>query len=156
MKGLLRDERGIEPIAVKILVGIILAIVGIGIGIGVYYGLGLGVQRGVEEIVGPDFTASVSPSSATIGRPATGENSRTFSISVERLRGYDKTVTLSYSPTLTGVTITFSPSSGTPTFGSTMTIRVDNGAALGTTTITIRGTDADGKQKTATFALTVA
>ncbi len=51
--------------------------------------------------------------------------------------------------------MSFSPSSGVPTFSSTMTINVGSNVPAGTYVITVKGTGADGKERTSAFVLTV-
>ena len=149
MKRLLKDEAGVEPTVMKIMAGIILLAIGLGIGVALYQRAGTGAEQALS------FSVNVSPTNATIGKPTTDENTTTAQVTVQPVLGYNKQVTLSATGMPTGVNVSFSPQSGTPEFGSTMTISVDNTAALGTTTITIRGTGADDTEKTATFELTV-
>ena len=148
MKGLLEDEAGVEPIVMKIMAGIILLAVGLGIGVALYQQAGMGAEQTLS------FSVNVSPTSATIGRPTTSENTITAQVTVQPVLGYDKQVTLSATEMPTGVNVSFSPQSGIPEFGSTMTISVDN-TAFGTTTITIRGTGEDDTTKSTTFELTI-
>ncbi len=144
-RGLLEDERGVEPTVMKILVGIILIAMGLGIGVSLYKHFGSTATHYL------DFTVSVTPGNGAIER----DNSGTVSINVETFSGYDKTVTLSCSGTPENVKITFSPMSGTPTFGSTMRIEVGSNAPVGTYTLTIKGRGADGTEKVATYELTI-
>ena len=146
----LADERGVEPTALVIMAGVILLAIGLSIGVAVYKRAGGGVTSQLS------FSVTLSPSSATIGRPMNGENTKNVQVSVEKILDYSSVVTLNYSGNPTGVTVTFSSSSGTLNFYSTMTVHVDNTAALGTSTITVRGTGADGTEQTAPFELTVA
>jgi len=134
----------------KIMAGIILLAVGLSIGVAVYRWAG----KGIEEQL--SFSVDVDASEVVIGKPATGDNSKTVQVSVEKiLGGYNKTVTLSYSPTRPGVTITFNPSSGAPNFGSTMTITVNSTATLENVTITVKGTGADDLEKSDTLVLRI-
>ncbi|GAH90058.1 unnamed protein product [marine sediment metagenome] len=149
MKGLLEDEAGVEPIVMKIMAGIILLAVGLGIGVALYQQAGMGAEQTLS------FSVNVSPTSATIGRPTASENTITAQVTVRPVLGYDKQVTLSATGMPTGVSVSFSPQSSTPEFGSTMTISVDNNADLGTITITIRGTGEDDTEKSTTFELTI-
>ncbi len=144
-RGLLRDECGVEPTVMKILVGIILIAIGLGIGVTLYRHFGGAATHYL------DFTVSVTPEGGTIAR----DDSDTASVSVETFSGYDKIVTLSCSGVPENVEVTFSPVSGTPTFGSTMTIEVGSNASIGTHTLTIKGTGADATEKTATYELTI-
>ncbi len=149
MKRLLEDEAGVEPIVMKIMAGIILLAVGLSIGVALYQQAGMGAQEALS------FSVNVSPTNATIGKPTTSENTITAQVTVQPVLGYDKQVTLSATGVPTGVSVSFSPQSDTPEFGSTMSISVDNTADLGTTTITIRGTGEDDTTKSATFELTI-
>ena len=151
-KSLRRDEAGIEPLVMKLLAGIIFFGIALGIGIPLYMRLGAGISAVMS------YEVSVNPSSVTIGRPVSEENVRTVSVTVSPIAGYDKTVQLEATPVhpeLVGVRITFSPPSGKPEFGSTLSIRVDNTAALGTTTITIRGVGEDGTERVDTLTLKI-
>ena len=145
-KSLRRDEAGVEPLVMKLLAGIIFFGIALGIGIPLYMRLG-GISM--------SFQVSVSPSSITIGKPVSGENVKTVSVRVAVVAGYDKTVTLDASGEPTGVWVSFSPQSGKPEFYSTATVRVDNSADPGTTTITIRGVGEDGTGHTCPLTLTI-
>jgi len=150
LRSLSKDEIGVEPTVMKIMAGIILLAVGLSIGVAVYRWAG----KGIEEQL--SFSVDVDASEVVIGKPATGDNSKTVQVSVEKiLGGYDETVTLSYSPTRAGVTITFNPSSGVPNFGSTMTITVNSTATLENVTITVKGSGADDLEKSDTFVLRI-
>ncbi len=149
MKRLLEDEAGVEPIVMKIMAGIILLAVGLSIGVALYQQAGIGAHEALS------FSVNVSPTSVTIGRPTTGENTITAQVTAQPVLGYDKQVTLSATGMPTGVSVSFSPQSGIPEFSSTMTISVDNTAEPGTTMITIRGTGEDDTEKSATFELTI-
>ena len=149
MKKLLKGEAGVEPTVMKIMAGIILLAVGLGIGVAIYRQTGTGAQQALS------FSVNVSPTNATLGRPTTSENTATAQVTVQPVLGYNKQVTLSVTGKPTGVNVSFSPQSGIPEFGSTMTVSVDNTAALGITTLTIRGTGEDDTAKSATFELTI-
>ena len=147
---MLREERGVEPLAMQIFAGIVLLVIGLGIGYAVYMWAG----RGVEQTL--SFSVTISSNGTTIGIPDSGDNTKTFTVNVNaQISGYDKTVMLSATGQPTGVTVSFSPASGTPTFGSTMTISVDNTAIPGATTLTIRATGTDATEQTDTFTLTL-
>lgn len=143
MSGVLREQRGVEPLAMKIFAGLVLLVIGLGIGYAVY-----------TSIKAPSFTVVASPSSKTIGIPVTGENTHTIQVKMERLLEYDKTVSLS-AVTPDNVLVSFSPDSGTPTFESTMTIKVGSAAQAGKTTITIRATGTDGTDASGAFVLEI-
>jgi uncharacterized protein (DUF58 family) len=99
----------------------------------------------------PDFSLSVSPSSASVRQ----DNSTTITLTVSFLHGYSQTVTLSAVGAPSGVTVSFNPENGTSDFSSTVTVSVSSSASPGTYSLTLRGTGADGKTHTATFTLTV-
>lgn len=82
-------------------------------------------------------------------------SSTTATVTVTRIEGYSYTVDLSASGQPSGVMVTFSPSSGTPSFDSTLTISVGRSAPAGTHTITIKGTGEDGKIRSTTYVLTI-
>jgi uncharacterized protein YegL len=98
----------------------------------------------------PDFTIS-NPGTQTVNQGS----SKTASITVTSINGYDKQVTLTASGMPSGTTISFSPSKDKPTFTSTMTINVGAATPVGNYIITITGTGSDGKVKTQTFTLSV-
>ena len=146
----MKNEAGVEPTVMKIMAGIILLAVGLGIGVTVYRWAG----RGIEEQL--SFSVDVDANEVVIEKPATGDSSKIIQVSVEKiLGGYDEIVALSYSPSRAGVTITFNPSSGTPNFGSTMTVKVDSTATPEDVTITVKGSGADGLEKSDTFVLRI-
>jgi aminopeptidase S len=147
------DQRGVEPLAMKIFAGIVLLVIGLGIGIGVFSLAATGSQQLLAFNVTLDGQFSLS---TTIGIPTEGDNSKTIQVSVTKLGTYDKTVTLDATGEPTGVTVSFSPASGTPDLGSTMTVVVDNNATAGATTITVKATGSDATQKSATLSLTLA
>lgn len=126
--------------------GVLLLVIGLGIAYGVYTWAGSGTTSLLS------FSVSLTPPSATVSR----DNSRIVDVSIMRYGTYDKAVTLTAAGVPANVTVSFSPSSGMPTFGSTMTINVGSTATLGTTTITVKATGADQVEQTATFSLTVA
>ncbi|MFN4133786.1 MAG: PGF-pre-PGF domain-containing protein, partial [Candidatus Hadarchaeales archaeon] len=100
----------------------------------------------------PDFTVSIAPSSATVQQGASG----TATVTIGKIGDYSNSVNLSVSGLPSGCTASFSPSSGTPPFTSTMTISVGRTVPPGTYPITISGRDGEGKVRTAIFTLTVA
>ena len=150
MRGISKDEVGVEPTVMKIMAGVILLAVGLSIGVAVYRWAG----KGIEEQL--SFSVDVDANEVVIGKPATGDNSKIVQVIVEKiLGGYDETVTLSHIPSRAGVTITFIPSSGVPNFGSTMTIAVDSTATPENVTITVKGSGADDLEKSDTFVLRI-
>ena len=117
-------------------------------------GTGGGVTRTVDvNVYIQDFTVGVSPTSGTItpGRTINGA----ATITVTALGGYNRTVTLSASGAPSGVTISFSPSSGIPTFSSSMNVSASPSAPTGTYTITITGMGSDSAVRTTTYTLTI-
>jgi len=139
----LADERGVEPTAMKIMAGVILLAIGLGIGVAVY--------RSVTKAV-PCFSVDLSPTGAT----ASPGDDKNVQVTVGRLLDYDKVVTLNASYDSAYVeNVSFSPASSTPNFTSTMTIRVKATASVGKTTVTVRGTGADGSSASAAYELTV-
>ena len=146
------DEYGVEPLAMKLFAGIVLLVVGLGIAYGVYGW----ASKGAQQLLSFSVSIEGQPSYAlTVGIPVSGENEVNLQVSVEEIGNYDQTVTLSATGEPSGVRIGFSPTSGTPSFGSTLTVRVDNIALPGKTTITIKATGADGTERTATLQLTL-
>jgi VCBS repeat-containing protein len=82
-----------------------------------------------------DFSISISPPTKTI---KAGE-STTFSITVSLLSGTAQTVTLSLSGQDNTMSYEFRPSSGSPTFMSTLTISTKSSTPTNTYTLTITG-----------------
>lgn len=141
-----------EPLAMKILAGMILLAVGLGIGFAIYTRVG----KGIEHMLSFSVKIEGQPEyGLTLRVPSSGENSATLSIRVEEITPYDKTVSLSYSGAPTNVSLQFSPTSGKPTFSSSLTVRVSPGAPTGTHSITIRATGEDGAEQTATLRITL-
>lgn len=138
------DERGVEPTVMKILVGIILVAIGLGVGITVYQRFGGAATSALN------YSVNATPNSATMSE---GED-KTVSIEVRTEVGFDEDVSLTATGVPSSVTVSFSPSSGTPTFNSTMTVVVATGAPTGTHSITIRASTDDG-EKTEHFELTI-
>jgi hypothetical protein len=145
----LQEEAGVEPTALKIMAGVILLAIGLGIGVAVYRSVGTGVTGQLS------FSVNVTASEVTLRIPDNGDNSTTVQVSIDKILDYNKAVTLSYSPSISNLSITFNPSSGTPNFGSTMTIRINENTSPENVTITVNGSDADGLEKTGTFVLRI-
>ncbi len=146
------DERGVEPLAMKLFAGIVLLVIGLGIAYGVYGWASKGARQLLSFSVSIEGQTSYS---LVVGIPDSGENEVNLEVSVEEIGDYDQTVTLSASGTPSGVSVGFSPASGDPPFGSTLIIRVDNTALSGPTTITIKATGADGTESFAKLQLTL-
>lgn len=97
-----------------------------------------------------DFEVLVSPSERTV----TPGSSASFTVNVNLLSGSTKSVTLSLSGEPAGVTESFSPSSGNPTFSSSLTLSTDSSVAAGSYSMTITG-KGGGMSRTATVKLIV-
>jgi len=124
------EERGIEPLALKLLAGLILLAAGLGIGLTMYKRAGKVVERLSVRL-------SVEPDSWTLPKPD-NENFTTVQITVEPLLDFHGEVTLSADGQPSGVYVSFSPSSGTPIFYSSLVIKVTNKVNPGVYTLTIR------------------
>jgi len=102
----------------------------------------------------PDFTMTVSPTSAQISRGQSGN----FTITITSSGGFASPVSLTLSGQPTDVTGTFTPSSVTPPSGgsatSTLAVSVGATATPGSYTLTITGTSGSLSRQT-TVALTV-
>ncbi|MCL0058695.1 S8 family serine peptidase, partial [Dehalococcoidia bacterium] len=99
-----------------------------------------------------DFSLAVEPTAATITQ---GEEV-TATVTATLVAGITEEVTLNYAlpEGVEGITVTFEPSSGEPTFESTMTVAAAADATLGEHVITITGTSATAV-KTVSFTLTI-
>jgi len=82
-----------------------------------------------------DFNIEANPGSQTV---KTGE-SVTFNVNVGLISGTAKTVTLSLTGFPAGVTYSFAPNSGTPSFSSTLTIFTGSSTPVGTYPLTVIG-----------------
>jgi hypothetical protein len=85
----------------------------------------------------PDFSLSATPSSRTV----TAGNPTSYSVTATSLNGYNGTVSFSASGNPAGVTVSFSPTSVTPTSSTTMNVTTAANTTPGTYTLTITGTD---------------
>jgi len=142
----LQEEVGVEPTALKIMAGVILLAIGLGIGVAVYRSVGKGVTGQLS------FSVDLSPTSATADP---GDNV-SVQVTIGRLLDYDKVVTLSASRDSAYVeNVNFSTNNEAVPFSATMTIRVKATANGGATTITVKGTGADGVTSSAGFELSV-
>lgn len=99
-----------------------------------------------------NYATSVSPSSLSIAKGSSAQST----VSVELISGTapSQAVVLSSSGQPSGVSVSFSPSSGNPTFRSTMSISVSSAANAGTYTLTITGTSG-ALAKSTTLTLTI-
>ncbi len=140
------DRRGIEPLAMKLLAGIILLAAGLGFGITLYKRAGKAMERlGVQ--------LSLEPSSWTLRRPD-NENSLTVLVRVEPLLDFHETVTLSVEGKPAGVSASFSMPSGTPPFYSNLSLTVTTQAAPGNYVLTVKA-EGGGALATQPFQLTI-
>lgn len=123
----------------------------LGISLGFIFPIYVGLVSASGHSPSPNFSISVSPNQGSYPP----YNSTTATITVRSISGYTTRVTLSASGQPSGVTISFNPTSGNPTFYSTMTINISGTAPFGDYTITITGTADDGKVRSTSYALTV-
>jgi hypothetical protein len=105
-------------------------------------------------VANPDFGISASPSSPTV----TAGQSTPYTTTVVSSGGFSSAVSLSASPTITGVGFSFTPTSVTPpangSANSTLTVSTTVAVAPGTYTLTISGTSGSTSHST-TVQLTV-
>lgn len=142
------ESRGIEPLALKLLAGMILLAVGLGAGITLYRRAGASVESALK------FELSLDQTSWSLPKPE-NENRLTVSVSIDPLlQDYRGAVSLSAEGIPAGVQVFFSPSSGTCPFSSSMTVVVSAQAPLGTHTITVKATG-NGSVKSKPFTLTI-
>lgn len=149
MREVLRDERGVEPLAMKIFAGIVLLVIGLGIGFGVYMWAG-----GWATAIKCDVI--LDKPSATIGKPTSGENTDTIQVNIKYIMGTKEAVTLDATGEPQGVRVIFSPLSGEPDFYSNMTVGVNENAVAGSYVLTIVVKDSkSGTSGSAPFNLTI-
>ena len=98
-----------------------------------------------------DFSISASPSSRTVE----AGQSTTYTVSVPLVEEPAQTVALSVSGLPSGASDSYSPTSGSPAFTSTLTVTTSPSTPLGTYTLTITGIGG-GKTHTTTVTLNVA
>jgi len=96
------------------------------------------------------FYITVNPDTVTVEAGA----NLTVSCRVESFGGYNGTVTLTAEDVPDALTVTISPSSGTPSFKSTISVMVDP-EAEGRYAFKVKGTGADGVTYTATVTVQV-
>jgi len=97
-----------------------------------------------------DFDIAVSPSSLTL-QPG---QSQSASVNVNLKSGTAQQVSLTVSGQPSGVTASLNPTSGTPTFSSTLTIAASSTASPGTYTLNIGGSGG-GQSHSASLVLTI-
>jgi len=126
---------------------------------GGYNRLGLLTERGKVYVVDTgsssqqqpfDFTVSVDPTSSSVQQGGSVQTTVTITLQ----SGSSQTVTLSASGLPSGASAIFNPSSGNPTFTSTLTISAGTSTPTGTYTLAVTGTGGE-LTRTATYALTV-
>ncbi len=115
---------------------------------------GLGTPNGAAAfgpaVAGPDFSMSVSPSSATV---AAG-GSATATVATTTTSGAAQSVSLSASGLPAGASASLSPSSVTSGGSSTLTLTTSSSTPSGTYSVTVTGTGTSATHS-ATFSLTV-
>jgi len=99
----------------------------------------------------PGFTMALNPTTLSVEQAKSG----TSAVAISRTGGFAAAVTLSAENLPTGVTAAFDPAAPTGNT-STLTLTVGAGAAVGATTITVRGKATGLTDQTATLTLTVA
>jgi VCBS repeat-containing protein len=97
-----------------------------------------------------DFDVAVSPSSLT----SQAGQTQTTAVNVNLKSGTPQPVTLTVSGQPAGVTASLNPTTGTPTFTSTLTIVVSDTASLGTYSLSVTGSGG-GQTHSSTIMLTV-
>jgi hypothetical protein len=98
-----------------------------------------------------DFSVSLNPTSGSVVQGS----GTTSTVTVSLVSGTSQTVSLSIStPSVTGLTATVNPTSGTPTYTSTLSISTTTSTPAGSYTITVTGTSG-ALTHSATYSLTV-
>jgi len=99
----------------------------------------------INALTAPAFNLSASPASLDVALGYAGKST----ITTTAINGFKASISLSASGQPAGVTITFNPTSITGAGTSTMTASVSPTAALGTYTITVKGTSGSVVETTA-------
>ena len=111
----------------------------------------IGFKENAEEPpVELNFSISVSPTSGEVVQGG----STTANVALMAIYGYSEDVALNSSGQPSGVTVSFSLSSDTPSFSSTVNVDVDSSVTPGTYTITITATGTT-KTHSTSYELTV-
>jgi len=97
------------------------------------------------------FVLSASPSTLSIGQGS----SATTTLKVIKIGNYNKQVTFSIQSAPSGISVSFNPSSVTPTASTTATINVASSVSPGTYNIIIKALGADGKYAIKTIKVNV-
>ncbi len=141
MKRLHSDEKGVEPTAMKILAGVVLLAIGLGVGVTVYLNVG-------QQVSGLQTSVLLDSETASIGIPASGENSETIGVTVKLTFGNAEEVTLDVTSEPDDVSISFNPASGTPEFAAdfhaNMLIRVYSAATADNYVFDVVARNAEG------------
>lgn len=125
------EERGVEPLAVKLLAGLVLLAVGLGVGLSLYRR----AETRIEHFL--DFDLRLEKSELSLQLPKEEDHVVFVSVYVEPIMGYEGTVRLE-AEAPKGVLVTFEPAEGKCPFASSMQIRVTPSAGAGTYNITVR------------------
>jgi hypothetical protein len=105
----------------------------------------------ISGTLSPDFGISILPGNASVIKG--GSTSAT--VTLTRILGYDKNVTLSASGMPSNTTISFTPDKSKPNYTSTMLVKTGNSTPAGSYPITITGTGEDAKVHSTIFTLKV-
>lgn len=99
MRSLRKDERGIEPTIMKLLVGVVLVAIGLGIGVTMYKNLGNSASETLS------YEVTTTPSADAIQK----DNVKTVSVGVNALSNFEEEVKLSAYGVPEGVSVIFNP-----------------------------------------------
>jgi parallel beta-helix repeat protein len=103
------------------------------------------------QINSPDFSISTSPPTVIVPQGKSIQDS----ITLTSINGYNNLVTLSTSNLPTGVSVTFNPSAGSPSFTATLRLAATSSANPGVYPITISGLGSDGTRHSAALSLAI-
>jgi hypothetical protein len=110
-------------------------------------------QLQVEEAPAPpdpDYDLSLDPSTIEISQGTSG----TVTVNVNRIAGFDETVTLAVDSPPSGMAATFDPADVTGD-ASTLTLDVPASAATGSVSITVQGTSTGGIERSVDLPVTI-
>lgn len=108
------------------------------------------VYNGSAGAPQPDYSLTATPSSQTI----TQGSSTTFTTTVTGVNGFAGAVTLSASPSISGVSYSFAPASVSGSGSSTLTVTTTGAATTGTHNLTISGVNG-ATTRTTNVSLTI-
>ena len=97
-----------------------------------------------------DFQISVTPTQQSV----TPGGSTTYTVNVNLVSGTPQSVLLSVSGAPAGISASLNPTSGTPTYSSTLTVTTTSSAPTGTVTMTVTG-NGGGVTHSATLTLSI-